>query len=285
MRHLLLILLGLLVSLKVYCQNPVPNFSFEDWTDSEPNEWFTSNIPESDLFTVMQVSPGYRSPFAISGIVISDPGGSGVLTPLIESNTDDFGFDLEEEFAFLTLYYTFQPGSAEDFLAVNISILDDQGSIYGSGYIETKSPRDTFTRLSIPITYQEGKPTKAIISFTVGSHADFAQPSAGTSFTIDALSLEDQTTSSVETPGLFPDLAIGMSNSHSLQISFTAAQSYPYYLSILNSLGQTCGDVVKGIAGHGRNELSLNASSLFPGIYFLRLQTRQMDIQKPFFIH
>ncbi|MCB0665703.1 MAG: T9SS type A sorting domain-containing protein [Saprospiraceae bacterium] len=287
MQGILSLILILLVCGQTLSQNPVPNFSFENWTNSEPDDWFTSNVPEDSIYPVLPIMPGFASNLAIGGTVVPDPANSGsVLSPLIESNTSDFGFEVDREYPYFSLYYTFEPHSNDDFLAVNISVLDNQGSIYGSGYLELSSPQEFFTRVDIPIIYGEGNPAKAIISFTVGNRGESYTPAVGTNFTIDELSLNDQTTS-IDLPRFddFEDFSLVKSGSTELSISFITSRSLPFSLAIYNNLGQISSVSINGKSQTGKNQYHLDLPGLCAGIYHCQIQYGKFKLTRTFQIY
>jgi hypothetical protein len=51
----------LLICSKIWAQTPIPNYSFENWTAGEPDDWQTSN--GSAIF-VTQVTPGHTGTYA-----------------------------------------------------------------------------------------------------------------------------------------------------------------------------------------------------------------------------
>lgn len=287
MRTILSLILILLVCGQAPSQNPVPNFSFENWTNSEPDDWFTSNVHEDSIFQVTPVMPGHRSNLALGGAVVPDPANSGsVLSPLIESNTSNFGFEVDREYQYFSFYYTFEPHSNDDFLAVTISILDNQGSIYGSGYLEISLLQELFTEVDIPIIYGDGNPAKAIISFTVGNRGESFAPTVGTKFTIDELSLNDQTTA-INFPRIddIRDFSLVKNGDKELYISFVTSRSLPFSLGIYNNLGQISSALIKGKSLAGKNEYHINLPGLGTGIYHCQIRYGKYKVNQAFHIN
>ena len=150
----LFLLFFLILQLSCIAQQVIPNYSFEIWENNEPQDWVTSNIQADSIFNVYKVNPGVSGEFAIGGSVLANPKNIDIpLIPILESNTSNFGFDISEEYPFLSFYYTFFPRSEDDFLSVSVSVLDDNGSVYGSGIgiISAESP--VFSPFEIPIEY------------------------------------------------------------------------------------------------------------------------------------
>lgn len=173
-----------------YAQNPVPNPSLEQWTGHQPNDWFTSNLPDNAGDNVLPSQPGFSGDFALKGTVIEAPGAPGmVLLPLLESNTSDFGFPVSKTYAYLSLFYRFQPAHPADKLVVSVGVQDDQGSVIGGGFREITAAADSFTLLNLPLSYAPGRPYRAVISVTIDTNNPEGMPSIGSSFEVDDISL------------------------------------------------------------------------------------------------
>lgn len=287
MRHLIILVFIISNYFHSYTQNIIPNFSFESWENGEPTDWLTSNIPGDSIFNIYKVSPGYATQSAIGGLVIPDPLLNGItLAPLLESNTSNFGFDLTKEYDFLSLYYTFTPQSDEDFLSISISILDDQGSVYGFGAEMIRNTQPSFTSINIPIEYTEGNPAKAIISITVGNDGPTSTPNIGTAFVIDELELHDQATGVIEqTPNIFSELDIRSTFENTVTINFKTAYSVHYQIELININGQDFYQLFRGKSLTGLNTLTLSLPSIIPGPYICRIQSSHIQISKPIIVN
>ncbi|MBK8503449.1 MAG: hypothetical protein IPL46_15270 [Saprospiraceae bacterium] len=121
-------------------QNPVPNASFEGWTGLEPDHWHTSNSPGGNNTNVTRVEQGYSGDFAIKGEVIVWPNTPGFpFIPLLESNTQDLGFPVNQLFSELSLFCKFHPVDSSDVLTIFVSILDSNGTVFGGGSIDVST--------------------------------------------------------------------------------------------------------------------------------------------------
>lgn len=186
-------ILGILfLSASGYAQNPVPNPGLEHWTGRQPDDWFTSNLPDNAGDNVLPIQPGFSGEFALKGTVIEAPGAPGmVLPPLLESNTSDFGFPVSTSYSYLSLFYRFQPAHPADKLVVSVGVQDDQGSVIGGGFREIAAAADSFTLLNLPLSYAAGRPYRAVVSVAIDTNNPDGMPAVGSYFEVDDLSLND----------------------------------------------------------------------------------------------
>lgn len=264
--------------LTAFCtaQNPVPNAGFEDWTGIEPDHWHTSNSPGGNNTNVTRVEPGYSGDFALKGEVIVWPNTPGFpFIPLLESNTEDFGFPVSQLYPELSLFCKFHPADSNDVLTIFVSILDSNGTVFGGGSIDIITTSDTFFRYEIPINYQEGEPYRAHISMTINNHAEFALPSIGTYFIIDDISMNDLLSDLDEESDIPVSLQTVYPNpvNSNLTVSFSLAKMTRISLSLYDLVGRPVTTIFSGNLPEGEHMLTTSVESLIEGIYICQIVT------------
>ncbi len=257
-------------------QNPVPNASFESWTDSQPDEWKTSNSPGGNNSNVGPTTPGYSGDYALKGEVKVWPGTPGFpFIPLLESNTSDFGFPLDVAYPALSMFYKFHPVDPDDAFTIYVAVLDENGSSFAGGFAEVTAPADTFTLLNIPITYGPGNPYRAYVSMTVNNYGSTGLPAIGTYFIVDDISM-GEVVSSVEDKGrpqatlqrIFPNPA-----NTSLAITFSMVTTEYVTVSLFDLSGRQVSKVFEGELHDGEYTFETSLHELSCGLYFCRLST------------
>lgn len=257
-------------------QNPIPNPGFETWMGNQPEEWFTSNLPDGAGDNVLPVSPGHYSDHALKGTVIPLPGSPEFpFVPLLESNTNDFGFPVNERFPYVSLYYKFQPASPEDALNIFVGILDDEGTVFGGGFSEITASSDTFSLLNIPLTYGPGVPYRAFLTITIVNNGPSGLPAMGSSFTLDNLEMGNGLSTATELKDPTVQITAISPNpaDSTVQIAFDLKQSSTVSLRLYNSAGQQVSDIFTGHLESGSHLQSANIEDLPNGMYVCRLFT------------
>ena len=98
-------------TLSVYAQNPVPNSSFENQTNSSPDNWFTGNIPEFGELITHSTPPGSGA-LSAKGEVLSF-NGQPVVPILIATDLTDIDFNVNQRYGSFSFCYKFLPISNE----------------------------------------------------------------------------------------------------------------------------------------------------------------------------
>ena len=115
-------------------QAQIPNPGFEDWTDSEPDEWFTTNFPPL-VVNVTQTSNSHSGNWAVSGevIIFMFP-----IPPYLNTGSPTSpGFPISQKFNRIRGYYQFSP-VADDHILVSAEMgitTPSDTTIIGSGAI------------------------------------------------------------------------------------------------------------------------------------------------------
>ena len=148
-------------------QAQIPNPGFEEWTDSEPDGWFTTNFPPL-VVNVTQTSNSHSGNWAVRGEVIDF---MFPIPPYL--NTGSLispGFPINQKFNRIKGYYQFSPVADDHFLVsaeMGITTPSDT-TIIGSGAIAIGDAVSEYTLFSFDIIYfLPGEPNWANITISI----------------------------------------------------------------------------------------------------------------------
>lgn len=285
--NLLCALCALFLHLICTGQNPVPNPGFEQWTDNQPDFWFTSNLPDGAGDNIFRSEPGHSGNFALRGEVTDFPGAPGFpFIPLLESNTTDFGFPVTENYPYLSLYYKFDPADTLDYLTIFVGVMDIEGSVFGGGFVEITAPSDTFSLVNIPLSYANGQPYRAYVSMTINGAGPSGLPAIGGSFEVDDISMGSLVSAVSETGE--PDA--GELNVYpnpvrsELNIGFSMLHESGVAVGLYDLMGRRVAEVFKGELHNGSYSLHTDIGHLPEGIYFCRISTQGGSLTQKIYI-
>jgi hypothetical protein len=258
----------------------VPNASFEMWSDGNPDNWLTSNIPGAAT-PVTQSGTSNSGSFAVRGEVV--PFVQTVLAPYLYAGTGELGFAVSERHEGLTGYYQFSP-QENDILFVAVLMFDQDVTLIGTGgaFLEEAG---VYTQFNVPIEYFfSGTPTQCVIEFVVNDTiADV--PDIGTFFLLDDLALSGPTSISGDEQAIVPNefsLEQNFPNpfNPSTTIEYTLTQSGEVKLDVYNSLGQHISTLFDGIQTAGRHVVQWQPFNLSSGVYLYRLETKNQVLTR-----
>jgi hypothetical protein len=190
--------ISLIISVFAQAQNPMPNPGFENWTDGNPDQWFTINIPGLFL-TTTPASPGHSGSKAAKCEVLSMA--TGVVVPILQSHVDENmnGFPIDRAYSNLQLHYKFHP-EGEDVFKVAVFMLSENGTAVGFKEVAIATAAENFTELNLPIEYNgmPGDPVRCLVSMVIapGEFPDMETP--GSYFIVDDVELNDGGSTPVE---------------------------------------------------------------------------------------
>ncbi len=158
------------------------NFSFENWSGGEPQNWYTTNIPNT-LTNITKSSDAQSGSAAVKGEVLSYQGAP--INAFIISGTALAPYlEIDQNVSKFKLYYKFNPTTIGDYLAVQVSLYNG----YPSGLLsfeiyQIDQAASSYTLLSIDMPPQAE--TAKQIQISVSSIA-----LTGATFLIDNIVLE-----------------------------------------------------------------------------------------------
>jgi len=267
-RAFLLLLFSLFFTNLSYSQ--IPNNGFEQWSNGNPDGWWTSNIT---IPTITQSNDAHSGSTAVKGEVIF--GTSGNLLPIIISGIiGGHGFPISERYANLTGYYKLNVITTENLSVVIIPFKNGQGIGVGGFQFFAAS---TYTLFTVPIYYSNNEtPDSCQISIVIGNNSGEANP--GAYFLVDDLAFQGISTEVNETADLNPTNFTLEQNypnpfNPSTTIQFSIPEQSFVNLEIFNSLGEGVTTLVSEEKSAGNYRYEWNATNLPSGIYYYTLRS------------
>lgn len=288
MKKALLLFNLLLLPLTIFAQ--VPNGGFESWTNGNPDNWFTTNVP---LFiqNCSPVTKAHSGSYAIKCEVINSI--AGTYPPVIWTGSDASGFPVNKKYAKFTGFYQFNSVSSDRF-TVNL-ILYKEGSPVGAGSAVVNSSSANYTQLDIPLEYftTDVPDTCTIQAVLIGPDDSNTIPHIGSYFILDDVSLSGIATAvegKLETAAVVTDYKLDQNYPNpfnpSTKISYSIAKSSYVSLKVYDMLGNVVSTLANEVKPAGSYTASFNGSNLPSGFYLYELRagdysmTRKMLLLK-----
>lgn len=170
-------------------QAQILNSGFESWTNQTPNDptdWLTTNFAAGgiSLTPVTETTDKHSGTKAVKGEVLNF--GSAVA-PLIQTGNGGEGFPISQRYGSCNLFYKFTPVSGDRF-AVNV-VLKKDGDPIGSGAVALPATVNSYTALSVPLTYSGPEtPDSVIIQITI------IGPNTGSDYHVGSVMFVDDVT-------------------------------------------------------------------------------------------
>jgi hypothetical protein len=250
----------------------IPNGSFENWTDQNPDEWTTSNAPPIG-FNITQTSDAHAGSWAVEGEV-GDLSGFP-WPPFIISGTDGQGFPWNTRSEAVHAWYQFTPLGADQLLvSVGMTHAD---TVIGAGIAVITQAQATYAEMVANITYISAQvPDTCIIYASVGAIGG-GLPQIGSSFKLDDLSFGPAT--SVGEPGHVLPATVALMQNYpnpfnpvtAIQFALPAADDVR--LSVFDILGHEVARLVDQHKEPGVHTVEFDAAHLPSGVYYYRLST------------
>lgn len=284
-RNILSITLFLLIVSLSFAQNPIPNPGFENWTGSDPDNWFTLDFPNFyDTVTPSEIV--HSGSYAAMGTVVEY--GNEQVPPYLESGPGNF--TISENFTRLTGYYQFV-NNGEDAFWVVAQFYDAQDAYVAAGSGEFGATAGSYTQFAVNMDYSfgSGEPaTQAIIWFTIGNATDAQVDTLtpGSYYLLDDIAFDNVNSIAVEVSGESPRTYRLLQNypnpfNPSTTIDFSIPQSGKVSLSVYNSIGQTVETLIDKEMTAGDYKVTFNGENLPSGIYFYKLEADNfVDVKK-----
>ena len=161
------------------------NSGFENWTDGEPDNWSTNNIP---MFAVgVTQSNESHSGSSAAKMEIKDFIGFPAY-PFLLSGTEYAGFAVNQRYASLRGYYKFAPATIGHTFSVS-AFMVYQGNYIGGGFFVTYDAANSYTEFDCQIDYYDPNiPDTILVEILVYDTTEGSITSGAVAF-VDDLSL------------------------------------------------------------------------------------------------
>jgi hypothetical protein len=208
----LLLLCFVLIAFSIEAQ--VPNHSFENWTNGNPDSWQTTNIPIHPV-SVFSDSDAFSGSLSAKGIVVTGNNGLPIAPYLGIYGPIASGFYISYAYGFAEGQFKLFLNQGDKFQAL-IRMYDSQLESIGEGSIVVDSCVSTWSPFSIPINYfTSGIPVSCTLYFTISDSTLINSGKAGSYFILDDLNLSgtaDVIDPDVKRINVFPNPAIDYIN-------------------------------------------------------------------------
>jgi hypothetical protein len=256
------------------------NSGFEQWTDGDPDGWYTNN----DFTTTITPSGDHHSgTYSVKGEVIVTSA-LGVKIPIFPFMQSISGITSRGRYNSLSGYYKFSPNN--DSIYIRVQMLKD-GQIIGYGDLTIQDEQTGFVEFQVNINYQYNEvPDTSIISVGLEDLPGTGGDYSGSYFLLDDLSFSNEATGVERQVRKNPNsfyLAQNYPNpfNPSTKISYSLSKRGHVTLSVYNLLGQKVVDLIDEEKPAGRYEIDFNAGNLSSGAYFYMLQAgNQIETKK-----
>lgn len=266
-------------------QNPVPNPSFENWTDGNPDQWFVINLPGIGV-PVTEVSPGRSGGKALKSEVV-EAFGNPLLTP-VQSHADENlnGFPVEQNFTNLRLHYKFSPVGGDD-LKVAVFMLDENGVYISGDEVIISEAAANFTELNIPIVYDfPGAAKRCVVSMVI-EDIGLEGEDVGSYFIVDDVELNngEETPTWEESPQIAEVRIFPNPCAATLNITLSAEVGGHYSVGIFDLQGREVQRVLDGEMHNGVYDLQADLSNLPSGTYVCKVSSQAAFSSKQLIIN
>ena len=275
----------LCISGNIFAQ--IPNAGFENWSNGDPDDWTTNNVPPI-LVTITQTSSAHSGSSALQGAVVSFSGTP--ISPALILGSDGNGIPYTDRPGSLHGYYKLTV-VGNDMLAADAVFIKNDAMVGGT-YI-TLGAAGSYTEFATDITWiTADNPDTVYINFVIVNNS--GDPHVGTIFYLDDLSFSNATDVKTENNPLTNfELVQNYPNpfNPSTVIKYSIPKESFVTLKIYNLLGQEIAALVNEDKPAGTYNVKfstsdINAGKLTSGIYLYRItagnfvQTKKMMLLK-----
>lgn len=271
MKHLygvlFLVALIVIIPLSGFAQNPIPNPGMENWSNGNPVDWWTSNVPPT-LVPVTQSGDAHTGSSSARLEILN----LGFPYPAeLFSGSDGNGFPCTQRHAYITGYYKFIP-QGPDILSVYGQVWQGTNLI-GQAALNINNPSTSWVQFMAPITYfAPGTPDRCKVDFVLSGGS---LVTGGVAY-IDDLDFSGINDIEVIDNGQMPnqfELKQNYPNpfNPATNIEFSIPKSADVKLVVYNQLGQTVATLVNEHLSAGTYSADWNAEGLPSGIYYYRI--------------
>jgi hypothetical protein len=261
----------------------IPNASFENWTNGNPDGWFTSN--NILAINVTQSTTAFNGSSAVRGEVVVIPISGGLMSPILQTGQGAVGFAVSQAYAGVTGNYQFTPVGG-DKLALNFHLIagGQSGTPVASGALELNGTSSGWQSFNVPfVEVAPGTPDWCILQILiVGPSGDDIHQ--GSVMFIDNLAFSNST-SVTEKNSYNPEVYSLQQNypnpfNPSTSIQFFLQKASHVKLQVFNVLGKEVATLVNGYKEAGQHVEKFDATALASGVYFYRLNAENYSAMK-----
>jgi hypothetical protein len=270
-----LILFFMMISLPAIAQD-IPNAGFENWTNGNPDQWYTDNIPA--------IPPFFPGAIVISQSAENHSGSSSAKLEIISLDGDPFNpymyttFPAVQKYGSLTGFYKFAPQSNAHVLNFDVWLFSGSTSTGGVGFgeLEIYSATSSFTQFIVPIEYNlqtTDTPDSAWIWISIEDTAE--NPTAGAIAMVDDLSWGPVTDVEKVNPNVPSSFKLQQNYPNPFNPSTMIEYSIPKEsfvdLRVYDIIGNETATLVNEYLSAGTYRADFNAADLPSGIYIAKL--------------
>jgi hypothetical protein len=264
-------LFALLIATILSAQN-VPNGGFENWTDGEPDDWATVNIPGSEVIT--QSNDAFSGSFSVRGQSIEVNNDNLPVDIEAEGPPEaaGLGFPISEQFTKMTFRYKFDNGS-NDQLIVLVSIRNADSVSMGLGSLTIEDNSEGWSIGTVLIDYTgEGTAAFAAVQIILQDQTGGDPPSTDAFFIIDDVELSSGATgvNNINKEDVTFTVSPQPADNRA-KISINAKQSFSTLsFELFDLTGKKVADYRFEGINAGKNDRFIDVSNLNNGMYILK---------------
>jgi hypothetical protein len=271
----------------------IPNGGFESWTDSEPDDWFTTNEPP-EFVGLIPFTPAHSGNFAIRGEVLNFLGYP--FPPQLLANEGNMsGFPISANYTGISGWYQLHDTAPGNVLYISAIMLYADASdtiAVGAGTCLLGESSSAYQYFSADIYHTPvlPEPNRCQIIVTLADTAT-GFPAIGAWYVLDELELYTGIGISYDhpenTPGIFT-LGANYPNPFNpvTMIPFTLDRAGTVRLQVYDISGKLLTTLIEQWLPAGKHQVPWYAASVAAGVYFCRLsdgrreRTRKMVLIK-----
>jgi hypothetical protein len=246
----------------------IPNPGFENWSNGNPDEWYSNNIPTL-WTTITQTMVAHSGNSAVRGTVVTP----GVL-PLLMSGITGEGFLIPSSPTSLRGFYQFHPLGNDKFIVT--AGIYQSNNLIGIATFEITTAATSYTEFVAVFEYaSQVQGDKCIISVIAGPVS--GDPNIGAYFLLDDLQLSFD--------------PVGVNDNNTPVLNYKLAQNYPnpfnpatrityeipsedfITIKVFDILGNEVSTLVNEYKKAGSYNVDFNSAGLSNGVYFYKLIT------------
>jgi hypothetical protein len=271
----LLYTLFFISTLSMLLFSQIPNNSFENWTDGQPDNWVTPNVP--GLTAITPVSDAYEGSLAARGDVIATDWPPFLLTVVPG----------EARPVSVRGHYKFFPTMGDEFWVL-VSILKDT-NLVGIGYYQTDDTKSSYTEFAADIEYVSSEtPNLMSIMIVITGSDDEEDPHIGSYFIVDDIQLSSISDVNDQVNSFNFSLNQNYPNpfNPATVISYQLSKEEFVKLQVYDIIGNEITTLVEDVKPAGIHTVNFNAAGLSNGVYIYKItagafqQTRKMTLLK-----